>query len=69
MKLAILLVSGHVAVRVAEEGNRLPGEGGELVHSRSAERVLGFIQHRKKPVAVYDFERMARSIGVGAHVV
>jgi hypothetical protein len=69
VKLAILLVSRDVAVCVAEEGNRLPGERGELIHTRRTERVLGFIQHRKKPVAVYDFERMARSIGVGAHVV
>ena len=69
MELAILFVSRDLAVRIAEEGNRLPGDGGELIDSRGAQRVLGFIQNGEKPVAVYDFKRMARGIGVGANVV
>jgi hypothetical protein len=69
MKLPILFVTGHVAVFVPNERDHLAGDGGELIHTRGPQPVFAFILDRKKPVAVYDFKRMARGVGVGADVV
>jgi hypothetical protein len=47
----------------------LAGDGGELIRTRGTQRVLGFIQNGEKPVAVYDFKRMAGGVGIGSNVV
>ncbi len=69
MQLAILLVSRDLALCVAQEGNRLTSDGGELIDRGGVERILGIIQHGKKAVAGYDFDGMAGGIAVGANVV
>jgi hypothetical protein len=69
MELAILFVPRHRALRVPEERDGLAGDGGELIHSRGTQLVLGFIQNGEKLAAIYYVKRMARRIGVGANVV
>src|SRR3569833_3148633 len=69
MELAILLVSGHLAACVARERDQLTPSRCELVLARWPKRVLRVIHDGKEPVAVRDFNRMSRRIGVSTNVV
>jgi hypothetical protein len=69
MELAILLVPCHLAACVARERDRLTIHRGELICAQRTQWILGFILNGKEAVAVHEFQRMVRSIGVSADVV